>query len=102
MAISQSFAESSLRYRAAVESLLDGSEVAINGRRPWDIQVRDEIFFERVLAQGTLGVGESYMDGQWECERLDEMLFRPCGLSRSASIITTSATTSTSACSTHA
>jgi cyclopropane-fatty-acyl-phospholipid synthase len=76
MAISQSFAESSLRYRAAVESLLEGSEVAIDGRRPWDIQVRDETFFERVLAQGTLGVGESYMDGQWDCERLDEMLFR--------------------------
>ena len=76
MAISQSFAESSLRYRAAVEALLEGSEVAINGRRPWDVQVRDETFFERVLAQGTLGVGESYMEGQWDCERLDEMLFR--------------------------
>lgn len=76
MAISQSFAESSLRYRAAVESLLEGSEVAIDGRRPWDIQVRDEAFFERVLAQGSLGVGESYMDGQWDCEQLDEMLFR--------------------------
>lgn len=76
MAISQSFAESSLRYRAAVESFLEGSEVAIDGRRPWDIQVRDEAFFERVLAQGSLGVGESYMDGQWDCQQLDEMLFR--------------------------
>lgn len=76
MAISQSLAESSLRSRAAIESLLEGTDVAVNGRRPWDIQVRDEVFFERVLAHGSLGVGESYMDGQWDCEQLDEMLFR--------------------------
>lgn len=76
MATSRSFAESSLRYRLAIESLLEGTDVIVNGRRPWDLQVRDEVFFERVLAQGSLGVGDSYMDGQWDCERLDEMLFR--------------------------
>lgn len=65
-----------LRYRAAIESLLQNTGVALNGEEPWDIQVRDEAFFERVLAQGSLGVGESYMDGQWECPQLDEMLFR--------------------------
>jgi cyclopropane-fatty-acyl-phospholipid synthase len=63
-------------YRDAVESLLSGTDVAINGNHPWDIQVRDPGFFRRVLAQGSLGVGEAYMDGQWDCERLDEMLFR--------------------------
>ncbi|HEY4369279.1 MAG TPA: cyclopropane fatty acyl phospholipid synthase [Steroidobacteraceae bacterium] len=64
------------RYRAAVESLLSGTDVALNGGHPWDIQVRDDHFFQRVLARGTLGVGEAYMDGQWDCERLDEMLYR--------------------------
>lgn len=64
------------RYRAAVESLLKGTDIALDGGRPWDIQVRDEVFFRRVLAQGSLGVGEAYMDGQWDCSRLDEMLFR--------------------------
>lgn len=63
-------------YRAAVESLLNGTDVAIDGDHPWDIRVRDPGFFRRVLAQGSLGVGEAYMDGQWDCERLDEMLFR--------------------------
>ncbi|HMN47273.1 MAG TPA: cyclopropane fatty acyl phospholipid synthase [Povalibacter sp.] len=63
-------------YRDAVESLLNGTDVAIDGDHPWDIRVRDPGFFRRVLAQGSLGVGEAYMDGQWDCERLDEMLFR--------------------------
>lgn len=63
-------------HRAAVESLLKGTDVALDGDHPWDIQVRDPGFFARVLSQGSLGVGEAYMDGQWECERLDEMLFR--------------------------
>lgn len=63
-------------HRAAVESLLEGTGVALDGHDPWDIQVRDPGFFRRVLSQGSLGVGEAYMDGQWECERLDEMLFR--------------------------
>ena len=30
--------------------------------------------FKRILQEGSLGFGESYMDGWWECERLD-MLF---------------------------
>lgn len=64
------------RYRSAVESLLDGTDVALDGSHPWDIHVNDPGFFRRVLSQGSLGVGEGYMDGQWDCERLDEMLFR--------------------------
>lgn len=63
-------------YRAAIESLLNGTEVALDGDRPWDIRVRDPNFFRRVLSQGSLGVGEAYMEGEWECERIDEMLFR--------------------------
>lgn len=65
-----------LPARAAVESLLEGTQVALDGPNPWDIQVRDPGFFRRVLAAGSLGVGEAYMDGQWECERLDQMLYR--------------------------
>lgn len=63
-------------YRDAFQSLLSGTDVAIDGGHPWDIQVRDIGFFQRVLSRGSLGFGEAYMDGQWDCERLDEMLFR--------------------------
>ena len=64
------------RYRDVVESLLARADVAVNGSHPWDIRVNDPTVFRRMLSQGSLGVGEAYMDGQWECERLDEMLFR--------------------------
>jgi cyclopropane-fatty-acyl-phospholipid synthase len=38
--------------------------------------VHDRRFFSRVLASGTLGFGESYMDGWWDCDALDEMCCR--------------------------
>jgi cyclopropane-fatty-acyl-phospholipid synthase len=63
-------------YERALSDLLAGIDVKINGSRAWDIRVHDERFFERVLVQGTLGAGESYMDGWWDCEQLDEMLTR--------------------------
>ena len=63
-------------YRAVVESLLKSADVTLDGEKPWDIHVRDSGFFRRALSAGSLGVGEAYMDGQWDCERLDEMLFR--------------------------
>ncbi|MBX9331662.1 class I SAM-dependent methyltransferase, partial [Serratia marcescens] len=57
-------------YRIAHE-MLGLAGIEINGSRPFDIQVKNPDFFKRVLQQGSLGLGESYMDGWWECERLD-------------------------------
>ena len=48
----------------------------MDGPNPWDIQVHDGAFYRRALLHGSLGAGEAYMDGQWDCERIDEMLFR--------------------------
>lgn len=62
--------------REAVENLLRAADIRIDGRRPWDIEVHDERFFKRVLGSGTLGLGESYMDGCWDCAALDEMSCR--------------------------
>ena len=62
--------------REVVEDLLRIVDVRIDGGRPWDIQLHDERLFPRVLAQGTLGLGESYMDGWWDCDALDEMCCR--------------------------
>lgn len=55
-----------------VAHLLSLADVRINGRRPGDIKVHNEGFYQRVLAKGSLGLGESYMDGWWDCTRLDE------------------------------
>lgn len=59
-----------------LQEILLMADIRINGSRTWDIRVYDERFFNRVLAEGTLGFGESYMDGWWDCEALDEMFFR--------------------------
>jgi cyclopropane-fatty-acyl-phospholipid synthase len=59
-----------------VADLLARADVRINGDRPWDMRIHDESMAERVLAYGSLGLGESYMDGQWHAERLDEFFSR--------------------------
>jgi cyclopropane-fatty-acyl-phospholipid synthase len=51
-------------------------DIQLGGDRPWDIHVHDERFFHRVLLDGTMGLGESYMDGWWDCDTLDEFVFR--------------------------
>ncbi len=63
-------------YRDILEPLLSEADIKINGTRPHDIRVHDERFFKRFLKDGRLGLGESYMDGWWDCDRLDEMFFK--------------------------
>lgn len=55
---------------------LGRADIKINGNRPWDITIRNPELFGRVARQGTLGAGESYMEGWWDCERLDEMFYK--------------------------
>ena len=62
-------------YKLLAE-LLRGADVVLDGDRPWDMVVRDPRMARRILAQGSLGAGESYMDGDWDCLQLDEMLSR--------------------------
>ncbi|MGD8868248.1 MAG: cyclopropane fatty acyl phospholipid synthase [Gemmatimonadales bacterium] len=62
--------------RRRVEELLAKADVAINGVRPWDIRVHEDGLYARVLAEGALGLGESYMDGWWDCDQLDEFFRR--------------------------
>jgi cyclopropane-fatty-acyl-phospholipid synthase len=64
------------RIKKFVEQQLVGADVTIGGSRPWDVQVHDERLYGRVLSQGTLGLGESYMDGWWDAEALDQFLFK--------------------------
>ena len=56
--------------------LLGEAGVVPGGARDWDPQVHDPRFYVRVLAQGSLGLGESYMDGWWDVGSLDGMLAR--------------------------
>ncbi len=59
-----------------VQEMLAPSDVRINGDRPWDLRVHDARFCDRVLSGGSLALGESYMDGWWDCDALDRFFER--------------------------
>lgn len=58
-------------WQRIVQELLSQAGIVINGPEPSDIRVHDPRFFKRVLQQGSLGLGESYMEGWWDCKQLD-------------------------------
>ncbi|MCI4202457.1 cyclopropane fatty acyl phospholipid synthase [Dickeya dianthicola] len=59
-----------------VNEMLSTADIVVNGSRPFDIQVKNPDMYKRVLREGSLGLGDSYMDGWWECERLDMFFHR--------------------------
>ncbi|MDD3180727.1 MAG: cyclopropane fatty acyl phospholipid synthase [Opitutaceae bacterium] len=59
-----------------ITDLFAKADIRMNGSRPWDLRIHDERFYRRVLARGTLGFGEAYMDGWWDCAAIDEMCCR--------------------------
>jgi len=59
-----------------ISDILAIAGVKINGSDPWDLQIHNDGFYKRVLSQGTLGLGESYMDGWWDCVQLDVFAYR--------------------------
>jgi len=50
------------------------ADVEFGGTRPWDIRVNDSRFYDRVLREASIGFGESYMDGWWETDALDQTI----------------------------
>jgi cyclopropane-fatty-acyl-phospholipid synthase len=56
--------------------LLSLAGIAVDGDAPHDIRVKDPRFYGRVLTDGKLGLGESYMEGWWDAPRLDETITR--------------------------
>ena len=59
-----------------VTQVLSLADVKIDGNRPSDIKVYDDRFYERVIKDGSLGLGESYMEGWWDAEALDECMYK--------------------------
>ncbi len=64
------------QLKEITEDILKVADIKINGSRSWDIKVNDDRFYNKVLSQGSLGLGESYMDGWWDCESLDQFFYR--------------------------
>jgi cyclopropane-fatty-acyl-phospholipid synthase len=62
------------KFKTIAEDILALAGVKINGNNPWDIRVHNDEFYRRAITEGELGVGESYMDGWWDSEKIDEFV----------------------------
>ncbi len=63
-----------LKHRVA--ELMAEAGLQPDGPGECDPRIHDPRFYGRVVRQGSLGLGESYMDGWWDVGSLDGMLYR--------------------------
>jgi cyclopropane-fatty-acyl-phospholipid synthase len=54
-----------------LEEIFSSAGIEIDGNNLWDIKVNNPAFYKRVLEEGSTGLGESYVDGWWDCHKLD-------------------------------
>ncbi|WP_444894878.1 cyclopropane fatty acyl phospholipid synthase [Microbulbifer sp. SSSA005] len=64
------------RSRHLVDDILAKADIQINGERPWDLQLHREAALDEVIARHSLGLGESYMRGDWDVQDLDQFFHR--------------------------
>ncbi len=62
--------------RAYITQFLTRAGITVQGPQPWDVQVHDERLYLRCLLYGSLGLGEAYMDGWWDCDAIDQFICR--------------------------
>ncbi|MCD4719905.1 MAG: cyclopropane fatty acyl phospholipid synthase [Desulfobacula sp.] len=65
-----------LKAKKNARDILSTLDIRINENRPWDIQVHNPNFYERVFSGGSIALGETYMSGWWDCEALDQFFQR--------------------------
>lgn len=62
------------KTKKIIAELADTADIKLNGNRPYDIKIKSNKFYERLLNAGTVGAGESYMAGEWDCDAIDKMI----------------------------
>ena len=63
-------------FKSQLLPALESVGIVPNGPNPWDLQVHNEQFWDRLLTEGSLGLGESYMDGWWDVADMAEFFNR--------------------------
>jgi len=66
------------KHKKIMFNILEKADIKLNGNRSHDIKVREKHvnkLAERILKEGSIGVGESYMDGLWDSDALDELFY---------------------------
>jgi cyclopropane-fatty-acyl-phospholipid synthase len=56
---------------AVIREIFESAGVGVRGEKPGDIDVKNPAFYGRLLRDASIGLGESYMEEWWECDRLD-------------------------------
>ncbi len=56
------------------KKILKIADIKVGGSRKQDIKVHNKSLYARVLKNGTLGLGEGYMDGDWDANHLDSFV----------------------------
>ncbi len=59
-----------------VRDILALADVGVDGVHPWDLKVSSKEFYRRLLGQGSIALGETYMDGLWDCEQIDVFIYK--------------------------
>ena len=61
---------------APIAALTEAAGIGFDGDQPWDIEVRDGRLFSDLMRRGSLALGEGYVNGLWDCQRLDQLFTR--------------------------
>lgn len=64
--------------KSLITKHLKNAGISINGNHPYDVQIFNDQIYSRLKFQPSLEAGESYMEGWWDCEQLDEFFYRIC------------------------
>lgn len=56
--------------------LLKKADINVNGQNAWDPQVHNPALWQKILTHGSIGLGEAYMHGWWDCDNLEEFTRR--------------------------
>ncbi|MBF0557201.1 MAG: cyclopropane fatty acyl phospholipid synthase [Nitrospirae bacterium] len=62
--------------KCSIKDIFSAAGININGTNPFDIRINDARFYKQVTRDGSLGLGESYIEGCWDCESLDGFFYR--------------------------
>jgi cyclopropane-fatty-acyl-phospholipid synthase len=64
------------RARSRLAAVLADAGIRLDGDMPWDPVIRHPRALTRILRDGTLGAGDAYVEGDWDCTALDELTHR--------------------------
>ena len=61
--------------KKTITNLFSQAGITLDGSNPWDIQLNSDRFYTSTL-RGSLGFGESYVQGDWDVDALDALFRR--------------------------